>query len=66
MMTKGEVAAYLGMANVMMAEAMKSSNDEDNDIMDKVREALLQAQIWMTQEALKEVINNDGSGQEEA
>lgn len=66
MMSKGEVAAYLGMANVMMAEAMKSSNDEDNDIMDKVREALLQAQIWMTQEALKEVINNDGSGQEEA
>ena len=58
MMSKGEIAAYLGMANVMMSAALSDSDTEDNDILVKVREALLQAQIYMTQDALREVIEN--------
>lgn len=54
MMSKGEIAAYLGMANVMMKEASDSA--EENDIIFKVRQALLEAQIYMTQEALKEAL----------
>ena len=59
MMSKGEIAAYLGMANVMMASALSDIEPPDEtNIMEKVRQALLEAQIYMTQEALKEAMEN--------
>lgn len=64
MMSKGEIAAYLGMANVMMSAAIQNTED-DNDIMVKVREALLQAQIYMTQDALREVMDYDSGRKKE-
>lgn len=54
MMSKGEIAAYLGMANVMMSGV----ESDETDVISKVRQALLEAQIYLTQEALREVMNN--------
>lgn len=60
MMSKGEIAAYLGMANVMMSSV--EDDDGPGSIMKNVRQALLEAQIYLTQEALREVLNGDGQG----
>lgn len=57
MMSKGEIAAYLGMANVMMS-GVEHVEEDTTDIIGKVRQALLEAQIYLTQEALREVMEN--------
>ena len=59
MMSKGEIAAYLGMANVMMSSV--NEDDDENNIMRNVKQALLEAQIYMTQEALREALEQDGN-----
>ena len=56
MMSKGEIAAYLGMANVLIASV---PDDGTDNIMRNVKQALLEAQIYMTQDALKEALMED-------
>lgn len=63
MMSKGEIAAYLGMANVMMS-SVKDDDDDTNNIMRNVKQALLEAQIYMTQEALREALEQNGNSQD--
>lgn len=61
MMSKGEIAAYLGMANVMMSSVANDPEDPADNVMRNVRQALLEAQIYLTQEALREVLNEQGN-----
>ena len=63
MMSKGEIAAYLGMANVMMS-SVKDDDDDTNNIMQNVKQALLEAQIYMTQEALREALAANGQSED--
>ena len=56
MMAKGEIAAYLGMANVMFSSVLNDSDSETGHMMKNVKQALLEAQIYLTQEALREAM----------
>lgn len=56
-MTKAEIATYLGMANIMLSAALSSSKDDDpsgDEMMIKMREALMAAQLILTQQAIEE------------
>ena len=53
-MTKMEIATYVGMANILIAEAQDQIKTEDADILDKIREALCMAQLILTNQAIDE------------
>lgn len=58
-LSKMEIATYIGMANIMLAQASdeiekETGTSETTDLMDKVRSALAQAQLILTAEALNE------------
>lgn len=58
-MTKAEIATYLGMANIMLSSALANSDDEIDDMMIKMREALMAAQLLLTEQAIQEAVNHD-------
>lgn len=50
-MTKGEIASYLGMASVIVSNIDSS---EEDDTMNKLAQALLEAQLILTHQAIEE------------
>lgn len=53
-MTKMEIATYVGFANIMMQGAEEQDDIDDTDLILKIREALVQAQFILTQQAIAE------------
>lgn len=58
-MTKAEIATYLGMANLLLNEATKDMKPDERTLMDKCREALMAAQLLLTEQAIQEVMSHD-------
>ena len=56
-MTKMEIATYVGFANIMIQAAEEQLDTDDQDLMQKIREALCQAQFILTQQAIAEFAN---------
>ena len=56
-MTKMEIATYVGFANIMIQAAEEQLDTDDQDLMQKIREALCQAQLILTQQAIEEFAN---------
>ena len=53
-MTKMEIATYVGMANILLGTACSELDREDTVYIDQIREALCQAQLMLTQQAIEE------------
>lgn len=54
MMTKMEIATYIGLANILLKSAESALEEEDTEYTSKIREALCQAQLLLTQQAIEE------------
>ena len=60
-MTKMEIATYIGLANILLQSAESNMDDETTDYTSKIREALCQGQLLLTQQAIEEFMeDNDG------
>ena len=56
-MTKGEIATWLGMANIMFMGADAQNHDNDpqtRQMFNSIREALMAAQLILMKEAIEE------------
>ena len=53
-MTKMEIATYIGLANIMLQTAEDMDDTDGQDLIQRIREALCQAQFILTQEAIAE------------
>lgn len=61
-MTNMEVASYLGLVNLALAQTKQVTKIEDDVITDKMLEAIRISQLYFYQQAmdeLKEMIKND-------
>lgn len=56
MMTKMEIATYIGLANLLLASAETNMDGGDREYTTKIREALCQAQLLLTQQAIEEFV----------